>query len=60
MFASVFDISELEVRREGERWMFAVALFSMPVASSELLELAMMVWKWGSVVRPHCIKSVAL
>jgi len=36
----------LEVRREGERGMFAAALFSMPVASSELLELAMMVWKW--------------
>lgn len=46
IFASVFDISELEVRREGERWMFVVVLFSMPVASSELLELAMMVWKW--------------
>jgi len=47
IFASVFDISGLEVRGEGELRMFAVALFSMAVTSSELLELAMMVWRCG-------------
>lgn len=43
IFASVFDISELDVRGEGERRIFAAALFSISVASSELLELAVMV-----------------
>ena len=46
IFASVFDISELDVRGESERRIFGAALFSIPVASSELLELAIMVRKY--------------